>query len=650
MTRDRSSSAGDGELDAFKATGDVAVNITDTGARVQEHGELDEIRDLQSLGIELGIIDLVAENCTVQQRLLPDRVGRAAQPTTKLMAGVDFDEAGGLDRGGVTYTVDHPESFGVQLREIPSAAGSHNAESHVLADCITTVEQSIEGLEKLMTALDAEVEAASLASALASFRHSWLSGRGTPVDDAERDELAEAAASGHLIVVGRLLGPRDVNKVPCTNLPESVVRRPKSCALLDVAVGAGSVETSKCLLEFHKATPTRETLMMAISSGNLELIRLMWARLPGEHRFRDDLLEVAADFHRDEVTRWLFRDSTISEQELFFVFALEARLADGLLEVLGEGVRPWWRRTRKAAAICREAGEIEFGEPPEGFSVDGGWWDHANQGVRALAAMPNEFWTQEVTEAKLGRVEDVVGVVLPSGVRLVCWYAFKGYTALRSLTIQHGCVGIGNGTWQDFNWAGTMSGCPSLVRVTIPETCTMIGGCAFFGCSGLQQLVIPSSVTEIGYAAFCGCSGLIRLTIPSKVTIIRAYAFRGCSGLVQVTMHSGVTRIGDGVFLGCSRLAQLMIPSSVTEIGYEAFCGCSSLSQLVIPANIAKMGLLFIQVFDGAPVLESLTLVGSPLNPAIVAVVEPALMPGAKVVGAALAGQEFGRFTITAGS
>jgi hypothetical protein len=42
------------------------------------------------------------------------------------------------------------------------------------------------------------------------------------------------------------------------DLPESLVRRPLECSLLEVAVGSGSVEMTKCLLEFAK--PTREAL------------------------------------------------------------------------------------------------------------------------------------------------------------------------------------------------------------------------------------------------------------------------------------------------------------------------------------------------------------------------------------------------------
>jgi hypothetical protein len=54
-----------------------------------------------------------------------------------------------------------------------------------------------------------------------------------------------------------------------------------------------------------------------MSSGNLELFKMMRERLPeSEFRLRDDLMEVAAEFHQVEALVWFFRDATIFEREL----------------------------------------------------------------------------------------------------------------------------------------------------------------------------------------------------------------------------------------------------------------------------------------------------------------------------------------------
>jgi len=72
-----------------------------------------------------------------------------------------------------------------------------------------------------------------------------------------------------------------------------------------------------------------------------------------------------------------------------------------------------------------------------------------------------------------------------------------------------------------------------LTSVTIPNSVTSIGGCAFEGCSNLTSVTIPDSVTSIGDYAFEGCSSLTSVTIPNSVTSIGGYAFDGCSSLIK---------------------------------------------------------------------------------------------------------------------
>jgi hypothetical protein len=111
----------------------------------------------------------------------------------------------------------------------------------------------------------------------------------------------------------------------------------------------------------------------------------------------------------------------------------------------------------------------------------------------------------------------VVSVVLPRGVSSIAGDALTGYTELRSLTIQSGCVEIGDRTVEFGGNLGAFGGCISLAKVTIPEPCTKIGTCAFCGCSNLTELEIPSGMRSIGRLAFVNCAGLTGLTIPANV-------------------------------------------------------------------------------------------------------------------------------------
>jgi hypothetical protein len=128
-----------------------------------------------------------------------------------------------------------------------------------------------------------------------------------------------------------------------------------------VAVGAEALESVRCLLEFYGAAPTREGLKLAVSTGNLELIRLMWERLPEEHEHRFDLMNVAADFHREEPLAWLLRGATNIEGEVIIEVALEQRWTDAVLIALASGVASWTDRARALAAAWPAAASADPG-------------------------------------------------------------------------------------------------------------------------------------------------------------------------------------------------------------------------------------------------------------------------------------------------
>jgi hypothetical protein len=91
-----------------------------------------------------------------------------------------------------------------------------------------------------------------------------------------------------------------------------------------------------------------------------------------------------------------------------------------------------------------------------------------------------------------------------------------------------------------------------------------------------------------------------------------------------------------------------MFSSSVTGIGDHAFGDYRKLTYLTIPANPADIGNKRGEVLQGVTTLESVTLVGCPLNDAAVRNVELALATDARVMSHALAGRRFGRFPILA--
>jgi hypothetical protein len=487
-------------------------------------------------------------------------------------------------------------------------------------------------VDQWIIALDAGVEETSARS---GFRLALRKARGLPVDETGSD-LAVAAASNDLSGVGRLLGARDVDAVwfDGRKLPGSLVRRPLKCSLLDVAVGSGSVEMTKYLMEFHSAGSTREMLKMAISTGNLELIKMMLERLP-EVRDRLDLMEVASEFHQEEVLTWLLRDASVFDDELLWVFALEKRLANALLAALETGHRPWlWWRAREVVQQWRASAEFDLVAAPDGFSTEGGWWASKSAEESPLAPLgPGGVGVWTLPNAV--RKEDLVFAALPAGVTTIGDAAFDGCSNLARLDLPSSVSEIG--AWAFHECSGlTVLGIPLRVR-----TCEEY---IFSGCSGLMQLEIPPGVRMIGNSAFSGCSGLVELEIPSSVRTIGAHAFGGCSGLTELRIPSSVTTIGRWAFSGCAGVRVLHIPSSVTTMGDTAFHGCSGLRELQLRSHFIIFGT---GVFWGVTDLARLTLVGSVLSRAVVVSLECCLAPSAKVIGpAALLGRRFGHVVI----
>lgn len=127
------------------------------------------------------------------------------------------------------------------------------------------------------------------------------------------------------------------------------------------------------------------------------------------------------------------------------------------------------------------------------------------------------------------------------------------------------------------NLGNILTGCISIVSVTVPDSVTCIGDYAFYGCTGLESVVIPDSVTVIGEDAFRGCTGLESLVIPDSVTTIEKSVFYCCENLTDVVIPDSVTDIGDFAFYGCTELTGIVIPDSVKRIGQNAFRGCDSL-------------------------------------------------------------------------
>ena len=294
--------------------------------------------------------------------------------------------------------------------------------------------------------------------------------------------------------------------------------------------------------------------------------------------------------------------------------------------------------------------------------------------------------------------ELVTELVIPDGVTSIGAYAFYKYSKLTSITIPESMKSIGVNAFADctmleeinynaadigltsisavFHNAGTSGEgiavifgetvksipdylfcqistsyiSPNITIITMSNSVTSIGYCAFSQCSNLATVTFDenSKLESIGSSAFLGCRGLTNFTIPDSVTSIGNGAFRSCTRLTEikynaaeitdlthdshifsdagtsgngitvifgeavksipaylfyadsyypnnvtsVTIGSGVTSIGNYAFSGCSNLKTISFSenSKLESIGMLAFYGCGSLTSITIPSRVTSIG------------------------------------------------------------
>ena len=136
--------------------------------------------------------------------------------------------------------------------------------------------------------------------------------------------------------------------------------------------------------------------------------------------------------------------------------------------------------------------------------------------------------------------------------------------------------------------------------IIIPETVTFNGKTydvtaisdhAFYNrysSTGLKSISIPNTVTSIGECAFYNCSGLREITIPDSVVAIENHTFYNCYSLTNVIIPDNVTIIGISAFYACD-LSSIIIGKSVSSISQNAIDWASNVTCLAeMPPTIVN--------------------------------------------------------------
>ena len=108
--------------------------------------------------------------------------------------------------------------------------------------------------------------------------------------------------------------------------------------------------------------------------------------------------------------------------------------------------------------------------------------------------------------------------------------------------------------------------------MTLPNSVTSIGNCAFADCARLKHVTLGKKVTLIGDSAFARCIRLESFIIPTPVATIGAGAFKQCKAIRNMEIAETVKRIGDEAFADCKSLtAILFLTKTPPALGNDVF-------------------------------------------------------------------------------
>ena len=185
--------------------------------------------------------------------------------------------------------------------------------------------------------------------------------------------------------------------------------------------------------------------------------------------------------------------------------------------------------------------------------------------------------------------DNLRSVTIPNSVTNIGECAFRGCSGLLSIK-----VATDNPVYKSVNGLLLSKNGATLVHgvngdVIIPEEVKNIGFGAFISLDELTSVIIPNGVTNIDANAFSFCYGLTSVTIPSSVISIGAEAFGVCNNLKSAKIENGVKYVNDYAFRA-SGLISITIPDSVTGVGRYAFYGCSGLKSVKLGNGLLGLG------------------------------------------------------------
>lgn len=140
---------------------------------------------------------------------------------------------------------------------------------------------------------------------------------------------------------------------------------------------------------------------------------------------------------------------------------------------------------------------------------------------------------------------DLKNLTLPTTAKLG-YNCFEYCSALETLTVPKGNTRLET----------SLQGCSSLEKVVLADDTVELGNCAL-GYSDSLTTVDLKNVRIISSEAFWHCPSIQKITIPDTVTTICNMAFADCSNLTTVTGGKNVKILENAAFKNCTKLTSI---------------------------------------------------------------------------------------------
>ena len=244
--------------------------------------------------------------------------------------------------------------------------------------------------------------------------------------------------------------------------------------------------------------------------------------------------------------------------------AANAEMVVGALYTTTSGLTEFHIRVTKASGLtitCNMVGNKNWGDGTEDALTAHLYADYGDY----IITCDGDKIATKVMGDKGNVQQTLLRISIPNSVTIIRASAFINCRALQSISISNSATGIGDNAFNS---------CYALQSISIPNSVTNIWDNMFNNCYALQSISIPNGVTGIGNNAFRNCYTLQSISIPNSVTGIGEGAFYNCYALQSISIPNGVTGIGYGTFYHCHALQSISIPNSVKSIGYDAFSYC----------------------------------------------------------------------------